>query len=56
VSNPTACAFGGRNLDELYVTTARLALTADQLAAQPMAGDLFRLRLDFKGQQEPLFG
>jgi sugar lactone lactonase YvrE len=56
VSNPTACAFGGPDLDELYVTTARLALTADQLAAQPMAGDLFRLRPGFKGQKEPLFG
>ena len=56
VANPTACTFGGRNLDELYVTSARLALPADQLAAQPMAGDLFRVRLDIQGQEEPLFG
>jgi sugar lactone lactonase YvrE len=56
VANPTACAFGGRALDELYVTTARLALTADQLAEQPMAGDLFRVRLDVRGQEETLFG
>ena len=56
VANPTACAFGGRELDELFVTTARLGLTTEQLAAQPMAGDLFRVRLNIQGQQEPLFG
>ena len=56
VANPTACAFGGRDLDELYVTSARLALPADQLAAQPMAGDLFRVRLNVRGQEEPFFG
>ena len=56
VANPTACAFGGRDLDELYVTTARLALKADELANQPLAGDLFRVRLNIQGQGEPLFG
>jgi sugar lactone lactonase YvrE len=56
VANPTACAFGGRDLDELYVTTAQLGLKADELAQQPMAGDLFRVRMNIQGQQEPLFG
>jgi sugar lactone lactonase YvrE len=56
VANPTACAFGGANLDELYVTSARLGLTAAQLADQPLAGDLFRVRLGVRGQEEPLFG
>ena len=56
VANPTACAFGGQELDELYVTSARLALPADQLVAQPMAGDLFRVRLNVQGQREPYFG
>jgi sugar lactone lactonase YvrE len=56
VANPTACAFGGRDLDELYVTTARLGLTKEQLEEQPMAGDLFRVRLEVQGQEEPLFG
>jgi len=56
VANPTACAFGGRDRDELYVTTARLGLTKEQLADQPMAGDLFRVRLKIQGQEEPLFG
>jgi sugar lactone lactonase YvrE len=56
VANPTACAFGGRDRDELYVTTARLGLTQEQLAEQPMAGDLFRVRLNVQGQEEPFFG
>jgi sugar lactone lactonase YvrE len=56
VANPTACTFGGRDRDELYVTSARLGLTEDQLAQQPMAGDLFRVRLNIQGQQEAFFG
>lgn len=36
VSKPTSCAFGEGN--ELYVTSARLDLSADQLAAEPLAG------------------
>jgi sugar lactone lactonase YvrE len=56
VANPTACAFGGKDLNELYVTTARLGLTPEQLGEQPLAGDLFRVRLEFQGQQEPPFG
>jgi sugar lactone lactonase YvrE len=38
VQNPTSCAFGGRNLDTLYVTTARQRLSPEALAAQPLAG------------------
>jgi sugar lactone lactonase YvrE len=56
VANPTACAFGGRDRDELYVTSARLGLTPDELAAQPMAGDLFRVRANIQGQKEGFFG
>jgi sugar lactone lactonase YvrE len=56
VANPTACVFGGRDRDELYVTTARLGLKAEELAKQPLAGDLFRVRLNIQGQEEPLFG
>ena len=43
-SKVTACAFGGPNLDELYITTARLDLTQDELSGQPHAGGLFRVR------------
>lgn len=43
VTNVTSCAFGGVNLDRLYVTTARHAQTDEQLRTQPHAGSLFAL-------------
>ena len=35
--------FGGAGLDRLFVTSARVGLSADQLAAQPLAGALFEV-------------
>ena len=43
-TNVSACAFGGPNLDELYVTTAREELDEETLAEQPHAGGLFRVK------------
>jgi sugar lactone lactonase YvrE len=42
--NVSSCAFGGENLDDLYVTTARFGMTGGQLAEYPHAGGLFRIR------------
>jgi sugar lactone lactonase YvrE len=44
VSQPTSCAFGGPGLADLYITTARVGLTEDELAAQPLAGRLLHAR------------
>lgn len=44
VARPTSCAFGGADLADLYVTSARSGLSANELAAQPAAGGLFRVR------------
>lgn len=55
VSLITSCTFGGPNLDELYITTAWTDLSPEQRQAQPMAGDLFRLKTDVRGQGEPRF-
>ena len=54
---PTApcMAFGGRNLDELYITTAYKGLSDEQRQAAPWSGDLFRVRLDVRGRIEPRF-
>jgi sugar lactone lactonase YvrE len=38
----TSCAFGGPDLDQLYITSASYRLTAAELAGQPLAGSLFR--------------
>lgn len=48
-SHVTSCAFGGRELDELYITTAQIGLDADNLQAEPHAGGLFRVKLPFRG-------
>lgn len=45
----TSCAFGGPNLDELFITTAWTGLSAEQRRQQPHAGDLFRLQTHVKG-------
>ncbi len=42
-SNITSVAFGGPKLDRLFVTSARQALDADALEAQPLAGALFEI-------------
>lgn len=55
VSHPTKCAFGGPDLADLYVTSASIALSADERAAQPHAGSLFRLRPGVTGRPARLF-
>jgi sugar lactone lactonase YvrE len=55
VQYPTSCTFGGPSLDELYITSAWTALSEEKRRQQPLAGDLFRLRTDIKGQEEPKF-
>jgi sugar lactone lactonase YvrE len=37
----TSCTFGGDDLRDLYITSARVGLTEQQLAEQPLAGSLF---------------
>jgi sugar lactone lactonase YvrE len=37
----TSVCFGGADLDLLYITTGRVGLSAEQLAAQPHAGSVF---------------
>jgi len=37
----SSCAFGGENLDILYITTARVKLTHDELGKYPTSGGLF---------------
>jgi len=43
-SHASSVAFGGPSLEDLYITTARHDLSAQQLAAEPHAGDLFVVR------------
>ncbi|WP_291424649.1 SMP-30/gluconolactonase/LRE family protein [Acidocella sp.] len=43
VSQVTSCAFGGKRLDRLFVTSAAAGLSAAARAAEPLAGALFEL-------------
>lgn len=46
----TSCCFGGPNLNDLYITTAKVGLSKEDEALQPLAGSLFYIRnLPFKG-------
>jgi sugar lactone lactonase YvrE len=49
VANVTKLAFGGADLRTVYVSTARKGLSQDDLAAQPLAGNLFSFRADVAG-------
>jgi L-arabinonolactonase len=52
---PTSLAFGGKNLDELYVTSASVELSQDELEEQPFAGRLVRFLPGVKGREEYRF-
>jgi sugar lactone lactonase YvrE len=45
----TKAAFAGDDLRTLYITTAHVALDAEQRKQQPLAGGLFRVRVDVPG-------
>lgn len=53
--NVTSCAFGGENLDILYITTSSLDMTDEEKAKYPLAGSLFKIKLDVKGMQSSFF-
>ena len=48
VSRVSSCTFGGRNLDTLFITTARWDMTPEELEANPQAGGLFLKALEDK--------
>jgi sugar lactone lactonase YvrE len=52
VSRPTSCAFGGSDLDRLYVTSARIGLDETALSMQPNAGGLFMVTPGVQGIAE----
>lgn len=47
--NVTACAFGGENLDKLYITTATIGMSEEQMEEYPQAGGLFVAEPGVKG-------
>lgn len=55
VSRITSCAFGGSDLSTLYITSARVGLDEAALAAQPLAGGLFKVDAGVRGIPAPEF-
>jgi len=49
VTCPTMPTFGGADLRTLFITTAREKRPADELAREPLAGAVLRLRVDVPG-------
>lgn len=56
VSQSTCLAFGGPDLDLLFVTSASEGLDDDALASEPNAGDVLVYRTGIKGLTAPIFG
>ena len=55
VPRPTSCIFGGPDLSTLYVTSARIRLSAQQLAEAPLSGSVFAIRAGVRGLPETPF-
>jgi sugar lactone lactonase YvrE len=55
VGQPTCVAFGGPQLDLLFITSARQGLSPEALAEQPEAGNLFIFQTDTTGIPDALF-
>jgi sugar lactone lactonase YvrE len=47
--NVSSCTFGGPDLTDIYVTSARKGMSAAQLAEYPLSGGLFRIRTKIQG-------
>ena len=55
VSQPSCVAFGGENMNLLFVTTARQGLAETELAQQNEAGSVFVFETPYQGLPEPEF-
>jgi L-arabinonolactonase len=55
VWKPTCCAFGGANLDTLFITTSRLASSQEVLDREPASGGLFAVKPGIEGLEDAPF-
>lgn len=49
VTSPTSCAFGDSDMSTLFVTSARLGLSPERLAEEPIAGGVLAIRTSVGG-------
>lgn len=55
VGQVSSCAFGGPDLSDLYITSARFGMDAAACADAPLAGSLFRVAVDTPGLAIPRY-
>ncbi|WP_394168506.1 SMP-30/gluconolactonase/LRE family protein [Saccharospirillum alexandrii] len=55
VSQPTRCTFGGPDLRDLFICSARFGLPEAALDNEPLAGSVFTVRVPWTGLPEPAF-
>jgi sugar lactone lactonase YvrE len=48
-ANVTSCIFGGKDMDTLYITTAKAELTEEEKRQQKYAGGLFEAKVGTSG-------
>ncbi|MBI9062850.1 MAG: SMP-30/gluconolactonase/LRE family protein [Marinilabiliaceae bacterium] len=51
----TSCCFGGKELDTLFITSARDGLTSDELRQYPLSGSLFSIQPNVLGMKSNRF-
>jgi len=56
VPQVTSCTFGGKDWDELFITTARVGMSDEALAQYPESGHLFIQKMSVKGIESFKFG
>jgi sugar lactone lactonase YvrE len=49
VQRPTSCCFGGEDLRKLYITSASVGLSEEEIQKSFYSGDLFCLEMDVRG-------
>ncbi|WP_298555915.1 SMP-30/gluconolactonase/LRE family protein [uncultured Algibacter sp.] len=53
--NITSCAFGGKDLNMLYITSARVDMTEEELEKYPLSGSVFKVNLGVKGVKSSFY-
>ncbi len=46
---PSSCVFGGKNMNELFITSARKGMDAAALSEYPLSGGVFRVETNVEG-------
>lgn len=56
VPQVSSCAFGGKNFDQLFITTARENFTTEQLLSYPDSGSVYIAQPGVRGIRKNIFG